>query len=801
MQLNHYPIIKLALLFVSGILLQQWFAFNITFILALITAVIILFVIHKKIKSIKNFQFISTLLTAILIVGIGNYYAELNKREENLFFKDIHRIKDIKVYGKIDKINLLHSDQLLIHLASDSVRSENIYVRDQLRFLCKIKTVPSGLNKLYNSLKPGNVVSIFGTYYKGREKRNPGEFDYNDYLYSKGITGLVLINSSKNIKVLSASINHVKNLIYQARKVIDENLKTYHDEKTASLLRGLLLADRGEISYETKTQFINAGVIHVLAVSGLHVGYIVLIFILIFGRLNLILRSTMTIIGLVLFMLITGVPPSVFRATVMAAVIIIAYTSNRSTNLFNSLAIAALIILSINPGEIYNPGFQLSFAAVLSIGVIFPLLERWINRFRIRNKLVKYILLFAGVSLSAQVGTIPLTLIYFGKVSVIAVLTNLIVIPAIGVIIGIAIFTLFLSALIPFIAVYFAAANDLISFLMLSLIEFSGKLNFSHLVIQQYSVQDSIIFYLLISFLLYSVLRFKSTLKKSILIILITVNIIFLSKLDDVEFLPENRLSILMVDVGQGDSFLIKFPNNKTALVDAGNVTTTYDSGERIIIPLLTYLGIKKIDYGFISHVDSDHYAGFISLIQNNLIGSIFKPRLDSASSKDVKLEGFIRSRNVNIHYYDQSALQIGNCKLYILNFEKITRDVGLKSNDRSGLFKLVYGNNSILLTGDIEKKVESVYLRKYKHFLNSDVLKVAHHGSKTSSSQQFLEYVLPSICLVSAGVINQFNHPAEEIIKRLENNNNVIYRTDESGAVLLQFDGESINRIDWRDI
>jgi competence protein ComEC len=571
-----------------------------------------------------------------------------------------------------------------------------------------------------------------------------------------------------------------------------------HNTETAALLRGLLLADRREIDQETKTQFINSGIIHVLAVSGLHVGFIALIFIVLFGRFNIYLRSVLTMIGLLIFMILTGVPPSVFRATVMALVILVAFLTNRSTNIFNSLAIAALIILIINPNEIYSPGFQLSFSAVISIGVIYPIISGMINRLQIQSKFVRYILLFVAVSFAAQIGTLPFTLIYFGKLSVIGLATNIIVIPAIGIILSLSVGTIIIGSIFPSIALYYSATNDLITWLMLNLIKLTGELSFSHFKITAYSIYDSVVFYFFISSFIYFIGRFKTKYAIIILLLLTISNVILFTFLDDEELLPENQLSVLMVDVGQGDSFIIKFPNNKTALIDAGEATFYFDYGERVILPLLNYLGIEKIDYGFISHLNLDHYGGFVALILEGRIGEIYKPALDTSKTKDVKFEKFLRNKTIPFTYYNKQSLKIGNCKIYILSNINEAKVFNLSLNNKSGIIKIIYGSTSFLFTGDAEKKVENILVRNYQSFLDVDVLKVGHHGSKSSSSQKFLDYVTPKINLISAGIKNRFNHPANDIIKRLKDTGTKIYRSDMDGAVLLNSDGENIKLKKW---
>ncbi|MCH6575742.1 MAG: DNA internalization-related competence protein ComEC/Rec2, partial [Bacteroidetes bacterium] len=442
---------------------------------------------------------------------------------------------------------------------------------------------------------------------------------------------------------------------------------------------------------------------------------------------------------------------------------------------------------------------QLSFSAVIAIGVIYPIISRALNRLQIQSKFIRYVLLFMAVSFAAQIGTLPFTLFYFGKLSVIALAANLIVIPVIGIILSLSVVTLIIGSIFPPIALYYAAANDLITLLMLKLISHTGELSFSHFTIIGYSIYDSVVFYFFISSFIYFVGRFKTKLAIVILLLLTISNVILFSFLDDEELLPENQLSVLMVDVGQGDSFIIKFPNNKTALIDAGEATFYFDYGERVILPLLNYLGIEKIDYGFVSHLDLDHYGGFVALILEDRIGEIYKPALDTSSKKDLRFENFLRNKKIPFTYYDKQSLEISNCKIYILNDKEESEFYNLSSNNRSGILKIVYGSTSFLFTGDAEKRVENILINNYQFFLNVDVLKVGHHGSKTSTSRKFLGYVTPQISLISAGINNRFKHPAKEIIKRLTGAGTKIFRSDKEGAVLMVSDGKQIFVKNWK--
>jgi len=332
---------------------------------------------------------------------------------------------------------------------------------------------------------------------------------------------------------------------------------------------------------------------------------------------------------------------------------------------------------------------------------------------------------------------------------------------------------------------------------MFYIIKISGTSQYSFLRIRNFSLQDGIIFYVFLAILVYILFMFKSKIAIIISVALIIANIMVLCSLDNKNLLPDNYLHVLMIDVGQGDAFLLKFPDGETALVDAGSASLNYDNGERVILPLLNYLGIDKIDYGFVSHVDLDHYGGFISLINQDKITRIYKPYLDTSFSKDVKLEKFLKTMGIPVTHYEKEIINLPANRIYILN--DFDRSVKLSTNNGSGVLKIVYSKNSILFTGDLEHKAEYHYLNDYGSFLKSDVLKVAHHGSKNGSSVEFISAVQPKISLISDGIKNKFGHPADIILQRLNQAGSIIERTDKTGAFLLRSDGDNIFAVDWR--
>lgn len=797
--MNDYPFIKFTIYFIVGILFGNIASpgLILTIILVLILFItLIIFIVRKSNADKMNGIIVQILIVTFIITG-GAIFYRLTEYRQTFYPFQQQRVKDLTVEGTIVAKELPKEKYFDFYMSASRliINDDSVYVNFKL--LCKYKRA-----KKYQELPfdVGDQVSVKGTIQKGREQRNPYEFDYNKYLNSKGVAALLYIKNMNDINRFDSTTFHLSELVYKSRLRIAEFIDELYTKESAALLKGLLLADRSGIDYDTKEAFVNSGVIHVLAVSGLHVGYIALIFLFLFSRFNIYLKNIFTVIGLFLFVLVTGAPPSVVRASIMASILILSNLSVRNYNNLNSLAVAAFLILIFDPSELFHTGFQLSFSAVLSIFILYPIIADYISSLNIKPKLLRGIILFMGVSISAQIGTLPFTLHYFNKLSIVALGVNLFVIPAIGIIVSLGIASLLFGSIFLYAGQCYAFTNELISSMMFKLVELSGSWEYSYLYISQFSLYDGVIFYLFL-FMIYISFKFFHTITaKVIATLLILINSYIFFSLDNRQLLPDNLLSVVMIDIGQGDSFLIKFPDGKTALIDAGNASFGFDNGERIIYPLLRNLGIERINYGFVSHMDADHYLGFESLIDHEIVDTIYKPYCDSTISHDVEFEELVKDYDIPVIYYDRNLFRIGGTRLYVLNDMKRNRKMSYNMNDRSGIIKLVYGKNRILFTGDAGKKVESELIRNYGTFLESDLLKAGHHGSKTSTGNEFLNYVKPKAALISAGLFNRFKHPSSEVIDKLNFNEIEIYRTDLEKAVIIHSDGHRFWRDNWRN-
>jgi competence protein ComEC len=794
-----YPVIKIVLYFICGIILQHLITIGLLFFAVIYFITLIFYIIQVKYHTLDKKLMISLLINILFVIA-GNYSAELCFSNRQFYSENIEKENSSIFYGTVESVYLRNKSGLRFELNVDSALVNKFKLHRKVILICCIKDENNKkLDSLYFLIAPGNKICASGMLIKGRSYRNPGEFDYNKYLHLFGITGILNIYHSDDFKILDHSRYWFSDILFRVRRSIADKLSRYHDYDAASLMKGLLLADRSEMNDETKTEFVNAGVVHVLAVSGLNVEYILLLCIILLGRLNIYPKSYLTISCLILFLLITGIQASVFRAVLMSAIVIIAYISSRSTNLINSLALSAIILLTFYPFHIYDPGFQLSYAAVFSMAILYPIFKGGINN--IKNRILKTFAQLIALSLSAQIGTIPFTLYYFGKLSLTSLAANLIVIPFIGVLAGIGIASLFFSYFSPILAISYGCINSLLTKLLYLIVHISGSENYSFIWIRNYSLYDSVVFYLLIVAFIYFNKKFINNIARLFLILFLLADYITISYFDNKDLMTINELNLMMIDVGQGDSFLIKFPNGETALIDAGESSMKFDNGSKTILPLMNHLNIPEIDYAFVSHIDIDHYSGFVSLIQAGRIKRIYKPELDTSLSRDIKFEKFIKEQNIPITHYNKSVIKIGNARVFVLNNNLIHFRKNNSNNDKSSLLKVVYGNTSFLFTGDLSNIAEKYYSSLYNNYLRSNVLKVSHHGSKYCSSLNILNNIQPQFALISSGIKNKFHHPSKEVLARLRMFHANILRTDKLGAVFLRSDGESVSQVNWKDL
>lgn len=665
----------------------------------------------------------------------------------------------------------------------------------------------------------GDKVVLQGEFLKGSEQRNTGGFDYQLYLKSINIYGTLKVENYQ--KIFSDNVNGIDKSIHAIKIAVSENIEKILEEREGQIVKGLILGDTTDLEEELKENFQIANISHVLAVSGMHIIYIIIGIEIVFkkwlGKRDV---KYVIMIGLLFYMSITGFTSSIVRAGIMGMMNLIAFLVYRKNDIWTSIAISLGIILIQNPYAITGVGLQLSYLGTMGIILFYKNVKQYFDNLKfIKNniqikrnkrifKIIENLKDILSVTLSAQLMILPIMLYHFNIIGIYFIITNILVSIIIGPIMFLSIIFIVSSfihlKLSQFISIF-------LSFGIQVLIQISDLANlpFSKIYIVTPSILFIIIYYIIIFtnnqiYMIYSAKYLNNTKrrvknlialmkyklyekKKKIwktyqkilkeknikLCILKTckmiILIIFLSGIGQFQ----QKLKIHFLDVGQGDSCFIITPNHKTILIDGGGSTSSsFDVGKDTVIPYLLDKGYTKINYVFISHFDQDHVGGILPVLEELHIGQIFiSPQVEKSENYETFLE-LVKQKDLKVQEVKAGdKIIIEDITFQILwPIEKPIEENMLNNN--AMVMKLQYKSFSMLFTGDIEEIAEKKILNLYKDNadkLNTTVLKVAHHGSKSSSTEEFLKVVNSKVAIIGVGENNMFGHPNNEVLERLQ--------------------------------
>lgn len=467
-------------------------------------------------------------------------------------------------------------------------------------------------------LKYGDKIEFYLEYEKPSTARNYMGFDYSNYLKTKKIFGTVNLKE-EDVEIISHdNSNIILRKIYELRNLMKTKIEKLLPKETSGLCLGMLIGETSGIEENMQENFRDSNLSHILAVSGANVSYIIVSITYIFNKMYLRKRLSkiISIILLILFMLLTGCTSSVNRACIMAILMLIAELLYRKSDVYNNLAISALILLIINPYSLLDIGFQLSYMG--TIGIVF--LHDKIGSFiKINNKIVKYFFEMIVVTTCANLAIIPIMMFHFNTISLTFYFSNIIVGPILGIVVIIGFIMFFISLIFTPISSLIAIVLNLMLKFIIKIAEITANMPFSKITIITPSFFFIIVWYLIIISISYKqkvkIFYHKNNklIKKivaCILIIVLIVNLII--KVD-------KKLEIHFVDVGQGDACLIITPLNKKILIDGGGSEFgSFNVGEKTLLPYLLDRRINKLDYIIISHFDSDHVRFYSIFAKRN---------------------------------------------------------------------------------------------------------------------------------------------------------------------------------------
>ncbi|MDP7072263.1 MAG: DNA internalization-related competence protein ComEC/Rec2 [Candidatus Marinimicrobia bacterium] len=765
-----------------GIGFAYWFDLSVALLAIIAFSLLILF------SFLNNPWTIGIFWSAIFCISSG--YFELRENQSERLIRQLDSIDEQNVqYRGIVLENQPTQHGRKVTLGNISVES-NICLEESFIYHVYAREMPDAFI--------GDTVSGKGEWSALKGKRNPGDFDFRSFYHRKNILGKIFQDKFVFPGVNTFSGVSILNKMEQIRSYLKDVFNQRVGPPYAGLMSALITGVRSEVDPEIKDHFIATGVVHVLAVSGLHVGYVLLILIIFANLLRIPWGWDRVLIGtgLALFCMLTGGKPSVIRASLMAMLYLLAPVMNRPANIWNMIAAAALFLLMWNPFYLFDMGFQLSFTAVISIVFFYNYFNRVLpERIKvpnISNKPLQFIWGLFLVSLSAQIGTIPFTAVYFGKVPLTALIANVFIVPLIGVLVA----TGFIIALFSWIPIVGDIAGDAAWFfgrIIDILAAFFANMEFG--IIKTGAVQFYQVCIYALGVLALVLIMDKTLRKKGLVVLLISLNMHVW-----IPIFKKPMMDVIFLDVGQGDAALIRFENGKTMLIDAGQRNRWQDSGSDMIIPALKYFNIEKLDWAVMSHPHSDHIGGFISVMETVKIDSVWDSHLEYGSWTYNQILELITEKNIGYRtVHNSEGMQIDH-KTWIQIFAPDTAFTKNQSNvnNASIVMKIIHGKNSFLFTGDLEHEGDD-FLLPYNSILQADVLKVGHHGSITSTTEQLLSLIDPDWAIVSVGDKNKFSHPSPIVMERLKKDIPNVLRTDLSQAVWLKSDGERIWQEKWK--
>ncbi len=587
-----------------------------------------------------------------------------------------------------------------------------------------------------DNLAYGDKILVRGNLVEPTKNTIPNSFDYKKYLYNKKIYYIVEADKINKIENNNNYLYTIKNILY----------KKINTMKSSSYIKTFILGDNSDISADIKEEYQNIGVSHLFSISSSHIYFISTIICYYLDRItyNKKIKRIIVNVFLIFFLLLLGIIPSLLRAILMYSLSTFNYLFKLNLKKIDIMMLVIILAIIIDPFIIYDIGFIYSYLISLFL-IIFT------NRIRKKKGINKAIY----TTLISFFASLPITIYNSYEINIISILVNVLLIPIVSTII----FPLSIIALIlPFL--------DSFLYQLISLLEnftiFISSIEITIISFPKPNIIIIIIYYIILLITLHK--------PKLSYLLLITILIIKASPYLD------GDTNIVAFDVGQADCLLIQFPyNKKNILIDTGNNYSEYKI--KNIINYLKSKGISKINYLVISHGDYDHIGGSFYLVNNFKVENVIFNR-GKFNDLEKKLITVLEKRNIK-YFQNIKELNLNNNRLYFLN-NKLYDD----ENDNSTIIYTEISGIKILLMGDAEMEVERYILEKY-NLKNIDILKVGHHGSRTSSHKEFINSINPKYSIISVGKNNRYGHPNKEVLNNL--NNSKIYRTDLDGSIMFK--------------
>lgn len=666
-------------------------------------------------------------------------------------------------------------------------------------------------DKKLDNLIYGRNIRCKGKFEKFDAPVNPGEFDSKTYYANLGIIGNL---EADEIIILREGFS-VNGYFHKINSSISEKYHKILGSQAAGSLSAMILGDKSNLDEEIKKLYQDNSISHLLAISGLHISLVGGAIYLFLKKLKISFYFPLFFASatLVLYGIFTGFSVSAARAIIMMCIFFFSFIIGKSYDLPSSLSLAAIIIMFFNHKVIYQSGFQLSFLAVIGIFYIMPELMYICNLQNYNQKGIKkvgyFFLSLVFCSLSVNIATLPVVLLNFYEISLVGIFLNIIVIPLMSVLVITGLFGGFIALISETVGGFILGASYYILNFYTSLCRIGDTFVFLRLILGKPEKWQVFIYYLLL-FILFSSLslrRRKEQIEKlknnskikfnhfrHILFTFVSLAFSFAILTYRLE-----EFSINMLDIGQGDCFVIHDGSKNVYISDCGS-TTVDEVGKKRLLPFLKSKGWSKVNTIFVSHMDKDHVNGVNDLlncpeidVERVVISVSYKSKKLNCEELN-KLKKLTKNRNISLLYMKKDdEIKENGVKFRCLypKGDEVIED----QNEASIVMRMEYKNISVLFTGDIASRTEEEVM-KYsdEKELNCDILKVCHHGSKNSSLPEFLRIVDPKMYMISCGLMNRYGHPHKDTLERMVEEGGKILRTDHMGYVEITLNKSKIS-------
>ncbi len=801
------PLIPIIIVYILGLMAGEQLAIPRTVLYPSITAWILLSVL----SNLRNWPKIRTVTILIVFWLLGILLIGLSLRPHfppNHIFSYAGKGR-VNVEGVLYRRPVPSPRRTKLYLRVERIYLPNGIIRARGNVLMSVK-------EYRGNLRYGERIRLIAKLSHPRNFNNPGAFDYRRFLACNGIWVTGYLEKDRGIAIIARGKG---NAFFRLMEAWRDRIRSFLDSsvgpETRGILKALILGEREEIAEEVKEEFIVAGVAHIIAISGLHMGIIALV---IFTLAKWSLRWSETLVlslnihklsaaatipPLILYTFIAGARIPTIRAAIMIIIYLVSILLDRHRNIYNTLAIAALVILLVSPPSLFDVSFQLSFTAVLAILYLVPRLSAIVpkphpllaRKPSIYRTLSRKFLDFAFISFAAMVGTWPLVAYHFNRISLTGFLSNLIVVPLVGLIVPLGLITSLAVLISAPLGSLLAALASSLSSLAIWMVHLFALLPHASRYLVTPTLLEIGLCYLLILYLT-NIRRIKRLGAISILL--------FAAIAADISYWYVqtrliNTLRVTFIDVGQGDSILVEFPRGKRMLVDGGGFyDESFDVGRNVVAPVLWQKKIATLHYLVLTHPHPDHLNGLQFIASTFRIGEFWENGEECSSAPCLNLTDIVRRKRISRRsvHSEIPPRWVNGVKVEVFNPPQGGlmggKDPWSQTNNRSVVLKITYKNHRFLLTGDIEEEGEAQLIQSGKD-VRAEVLKVPHHGSQSSSTGEFLEAVKPSYAVFTVGFRNIFNLPNRKVLQRYENLGCRISRTDRDGAVMLETDGEKL--------